>query len=98
MSTPTATTRSQRVWDIIERVLWTALQVGLAEALIVAFEMPQRWVLVFTPALALVKTLLASKFGTTSAATLPATLDAAAPGDAGQPAPEIPADEGANHA
>lgn len=90
----TDTRRSQRVWDIVERVAWTALQVGLAEALIVAFDMPQKWVLVFTPLLSLAKTLLASKFGTTSAATLPATLDAAAPGDRGQAMPVNPDPEG----
>jgi hypothetical protein len=90
--TDTVQPKSQRLWDIAERVIWTALQVGLAEALIIALEMPQKWILVFTPLLALVKTLLASKFGQTSAATLPATLDAAAPGDKGHPAPESPAE------
>lgn len=71
-------TRTQRVWDIVERVLWTLLQVGAAEALVSALRVPQQWVLVIAPVIATVKGLLASKFATTSAATLPSSLDAGA--------------------
>jgi hypothetical protein len=70
--------RAQRVWDAVERVVWTVIQGGVAEGIVLASGVSQAWTVPIMALLAMVKTTLASKFGTTSAATLPKQLDAAA--------------------
>lgn len=82
MTTPSlrtqVTLKVKRWWDVAERTVWTLLQVGIADLLLTALGIPQRWVILIAPLIALAKGALASKFGQVSAATLPTALDAGA--------------------
>jgi len=70
--------RTKRWADQVERVVWTALQGGAAEGFVLATGISQAWTVPIMALLATIKTTLASKFGSASAATLPKDLDAAA--------------------
>lgn len=59
--------------DLIERVIWTAIQAGLALVTVEAFDLPQVYIPILGAALATLKGVVARKVGDpTSAATLPA--------------------------
>ena len=65
--------------DILERVLWTALQAGLGVVTVEAFNLPQAWIPVVAFVLAAAKSAVATQLGVKgSAATLPTSLDSAA--------------------
>lgn len=65
-----------RLWaDLGERAGWTLLQAGFGLALIDQLNLPAPWAAVAATTLAVVKGLLASRFGTGSAATVPITLE-----------------------
>lgn len=59
--------------DLIERVIWTAIQAGLALVTVEALDIPQAYAVIVAAVLATVKGFVARKVGDpTSAATLPA--------------------------
>jgi hypothetical protein len=73
-----STIQTKRWADAVERIVWTVLQGGAAEGIVLASGISQAWTVPIMALLATLKTTLASKFGTSSASTLPAHMDAAA--------------------
>jgi len=61
--------------DIAERAVWTLLQAGTGTAVIAALDLSPAWSAVIAGGLAVVKGMLASQFGTGSAATLPTSVE-----------------------
>jgi len=61
--------------DIIERGVWTALQVLSAGAVVEFFELDVVWAVPIAALLAFIKGAIAEHYGNGSAATLPASLD-----------------------
>ena len=72
--------RARYAGDLIERVLWTFLQGGLAVISIESFEIDPMWVPPIAAVLAVLKGLVARKIGSPyTAATLPASEETPAP-------------------
>ena len=65
----------KRQADILERMIWTGIQVVSAAGIVEWFNLDTQWVLPITVALAAIKGAIASHFGRGSAATLPASLE-----------------------
>jgi hypothetical protein len=65
----------KRQADVLERGLWTALQVVSAEAVVSFFELDQTYVVPIAAGLAFLKGAIARNFGNGSAATLPTSVD-----------------------
>jgi len=65
----------RRKADIIERGIWTALQVLSAGAVVEFFDLDVAWAVPIAAILAFIKGAIAEHFGNGSAATLPASLD-----------------------
>jgi hypothetical protein len=65
----------KRQADVLERGLWTALQVVTAEAVVQFFDLDQTWLVPIAAGLAFLKGVIARRFGNGSAATLPKNLD-----------------------
>lgn len=61
--------------DVTERLLWTALQVVSAGAVVELFGLDPKWIVLIAAVMAAVKGLLATKFGNGTASTLPASLE-----------------------
>lgn len=86
--------------DILERLLWTALQVVGADAVVQFFDWDTKWIVPIAALLAGIKGLLASKFGNGTASTLPVSVEplpaaVPPPGDHEAPAQDTPADPAA---
>ncbi len=80
-----ASTTGKKVWDLVERVLWTFVQ-AFVGALIVTNNVPQSWtelrdtgysaaVAGIAALVSLAKVLIAQRFGNGTGATLPASLE-----------------------
>lgn len=61
--------------DVIERSVWTALQVVSAVMVVTFFNLDPKWAPVIAVALAILKGLLATKFGNGTASTLPSSIE-----------------------
>lgn len=65
----------KKIADIAERVLWTAAQAALGVITAELLDVPVAWVPVFAMTLSAVKSWVATRLGTGSAATLPVSLE-----------------------
>ena len=61
--------------DVLERSLWTALQVVGADAIVQFFGWDTKWIVPIAAALAIIKSTLATRFGNGTASTLPASVE-----------------------
>ncbi|MCU0297626.1 MAG: hypothetical protein MUF33_03785 [Candidatus Nanopelagicales bacterium] len=65
----------KRQADVLERGVWTALQVVSAAAVVEFFELDPVWTVPIAAGLAFLKGVIARRYGNGSAATLPMSLD-----------------------
>jgi hypothetical protein len=61
--------------DILERVIWTTVQVVSAAAVVEFFNLDPKWAVPIAVVLAAVKNILATRFGNGTASTLPASVE-----------------------
>lgn len=65
----------QKVVDIVERSAWTLVQTTSAAAIVEAFGLPLTDIPIIALGFAVVKSVLATRFGNGTAATLPKSLE-----------------------
>jgi len=61
--------------DILERVIWTAIQVVTAGGIVTFFNLDLKWAAPIAVGIAIIKNVIASQFGNGTASTLPISVE-----------------------